>query len=92
MADYLVAQGLPFRQAHQIVGEVVRLAEERQVGFSKLPLPDLQSISAYFRPDVKEIFDFQRSVSKRSGIGGTAPETVVQQIAAAKQKINHLPN
>ena len=91
MADYLVEQGLPFRQAHQIVGQVVRLAEERQVGFSTLPLPDLQRISAYFGPDVKEIFDFQRSVSKRSGIGGTAPETVVQQIAVAKQKINDLP-
>ncbi len=88
MADYLVEQGLPFRQAHQIVGEVVRLAEERQVGFSTLPLQDLQTISAYFGPDVKEIFDYQRSVSKRRGIGGTASETVVQQIAVAKQKIN----
>jgi argininosuccinate lyase len=90
MADYLVEQGLPFRQAHQIVGEVIRLAEERQVGFSALPLQDLQTISAYFGSDVKEIFDFQRSVSRRSGIGGTAFETVVQQIAEAKQKINDL--
>jgi len=88
MADYLVEQGLPFRQAHQIVGEVVRLAEESQVGFSTLSLKDLQTISAYFGTDVKGIFDFQRSVSKRSGIGGTASESVAQQIAEAKQNIN----
>ena len=87
MADYLVEGGLPFRQAHQIVGEVIRSAEERGVGLSMLPLEILQTISAHFKPDVKEIFDFQRSVGKRRGIGGTAPESVAQQITRAKEKI-----
>ena len=86
MADYLVENGVPFRQAHQLVGKVIRLAEEKDVGISELPLEDLQTISTHFKPDVKEIFDFQRSVAKRRGIGGTAPESVAQQIAQAKEK------
>lgn len=86
MADYLVEQGLPFRQAHQVVGEVIQLAERRQVGLSMLPSEDLQTISSYFEPDVKEVFNYRRSISKRRGVGGTAPEAVARQIAAAKQK------
>jgi argininosuccinate lyase len=86
MADYLVEQGLPFRQAHQVVGEVIRLAERRQVGLSMLPSEDLQTISSYFKPDVKEVFNYRRSISKRRGVGGTAPEAVARQIAAAKEK------
>jgi argininosuccinate lyase len=87
MANYLVEKGVPFRQAHHVVGEVIRLAEERGIELSALPLEDLQRISVHFTPDVEEIFDFRRSVGKRRGIGGTAPESVAHQITRAKEKI-----
>jgi argininosuccinate lyase len=51
-----------------------------------LPSEDLQTISSYFKPDVKEVFNYRRSISKRRGVGGTAPEAVARQIAAAKEK------
>ncbi len=84
LADYLVRKGLPFRQAHHIVGAVVRLADERGVAMTKLDLAAFKSVSASFEDDIYEVFDFRASVAKRSGFGGTAPEAVRQQIALAK--------
>jgi argininosuccinate lyase len=84
LADYLVEKGVPFRQAHGIVGEVVRLAEERDVPLSALPPADLAQIAPQFESDVAAAFDFKRSVSRRAVIGGTAPDAVRAQIARAK--------
>lgn len=88
MADYLVEKGVPFRDAHHIVGEVVRLAEDKKVQLSELPLPDLKKISGHFEADIKDVFNFQRSVNNRNTAGGTAPEAVAQQIAQAKKRLN----
>lgn len=87
LADYLVRKGLPFRQAHHIVGEVVRLANEGQSDFSCLSLASLKAVSAQFDDDVAEVFDFARSVAQRKSYGGTAPEQVRKQIALAKSRL-----
>ncbi|MCJ7626095.1 MAG: argininosuccinate lyase [Anaerolineaceae bacterium] len=86
LADYLVNQGVPFREAHHIVGDVIQLAEERGIDLSDIPLGDLQNISTHFDADTKNVFDFQQSVNKRNGAGGTSFESVKQQISQAKQK------
>ena len=88
MADYLVRKGLPFRQAHHVVGEVVRLAAELELELSGVPLDRLQRISAYFAEDVKQVFDFAQSVSQRRVQGGAAPSAVRQQIELAKSRLN----
>jgi argininosuccinate lyase len=88
LADYLVAKGVPFRQAHGIVGEVVRLAEERGVALSALPPADLAQIAPQFEADVGAVFDFKRSVSRRAVTGGTAPDAVREQIARAKMLLD----
>ena len=87
LADYLVRKGLPFRQAHHIVGEVVRLAGASQTELSALPLPSLQAISPLFGADVADVFDFARSVAQRKTYGGTAPDEVRKQIALAKTRL-----
>ncbi len=87
LADYLVRKGLPFRQAHHIVGEVVRLAGADQTELSALPLPSLQAISPLFGDDVADVFDFARSVAQRNTYGGTAPDEVRKQIALAKTRL-----
>ena len=84
LADYLVRKGVPFRQAHHIVGEVVHLASEDQTNLSGLALSSLQAISQHFDDDVADVFDFARSVAQRKSYGGTAPEAVRKQIALAK--------
>ena len=88
MADYLVRKGLPFRQAHHAVGEVVRLAAELELELSEVPLNRLRQISAYFAEDVEQVFDFAQSVSQRRVPGGAAPSAVRQQIELAKSRFN----
>jgi len=88
LADYLVNKGMPFRQSHHIVGEVVRAAAERGETLSQLPQSALKRISAYFGDDVAEVFDFRRSIKQRDTYGGTAPEAVSAQIAQAKARLD----
>jgi argininosuccinate lyase len=87
MADYLVDHGVPFREAHQKIGEVVRYAEEENLTLSKIPLGVLQNIAPEFMEDIEEIFNFTQAVSKKDGIGGTAPKAVSRQIEVAKEKL-----
>ena len=65
LADYLVRKGMPFRQSHHIVGEVVRAAAERGETLSQLPQSALKRISTYFGDDVADVFDFRRSIKQR---------------------------
>ncbi|MCO5188632.1 MAG: argininosuccinate lyase [Anaerolineae bacterium] len=85
MADYLVKKGLPFRQAHHIVGEIVQLSETSGVPITELSLTQLQAISLLFEPDVVEAFSIAGSLAARDVVGGTAPNAVREQIAFARQ-------
>lgn len=87
LADYLVAKGVPFREAHHIVGEVVSMAESDGVILSKMTLESLRKFSTRFDADVVEVFDFKRAVERRRAFGGTAPEAVREQITLAKQML-----
>jgi argininosuccinate lyase len=82
VADYLVRKGVPFRQTHHIAGAIVRKAEEAGVSISALPLKDLTDISPLFEGDVAQVFDFEKSVERRSTIGGTSKSSVLAQIDA----------
>jgi argininosuccinate lyase len=84
LADWLVKQGIPFRQSHGIVGQVVRTAEQRQCNLRDLSIDDLQAIHSAFDEDVLFIWDFERSVEQRSAPGGTAKEAVLKQLSHAK--------
>lgn len=84
LADYLVRKGMPFRQAHHIVGQVVQIASRQNVPLSKVPLDTLQTLSKLFAGDVAEVFDFAASIARRKAPGGTAPDAVKEQIRAAK--------
>ncbi len=87
LADYLVKGGVPFREAHHLVGQVVQAAEERGVPLTALPLADLQEISPYFGADATAVFDVKASLASRKVTGGTAPEALQEQVAAAKTAV-----
>ena len=87
LADYLVREGVPFRQSHHLVGQVVRRAEELDAPLGGLTLADYQAIHPAFAEDVYEVFDFCRSVEARDVEGGTASTAVRVQIERAKQII-----
>lgn len=88
LADYLVGKGVPFREAHGLVGRAVRRGLDTQTPLSKLPLADYEAISPHYEADLFAVFDFAASINKRNVIGGTAPEAVQAQIAALRASIS----
>jgi argininosuccinate lyase len=84
LADYLVKQGVPFREAHHLVGEVVQLAENRGVPLTALMLDDLQSVSQQFGMEATGVFNFTTSLNSRNITGGTAPRALQNQLEAAQ--------
>ncbi|MGX7894700.1 argininosuccinate lyase [Tsuneonella sp. HG222] len=85
LADWLVRQaGVPFREAHHITGAAVKLAEGRGVALDALSLGDLQAIDGRIGEDVFAALSVESSVAARASLGGTAPEQVRKQVAAAR--------
>ncbi len=88
LADYLVRKGMPFRDAHEVVGQAVRLGVDSKCDLSELSLAELQSFSAQISEDVFDILKLEGSVAARSHIGGTAPETVKAAIQRARAELS----
>lgn len=84
LADYLVAKGVPFREAHSLAGKVVRAAGEGKVRMEELPLEAYQAISPVFEADVYHVFDPLESINKRNTVGGTSLQSVKNQIKKIK--------
>lgn len=87
LADYLVNQGVPFREAHHLVGEVVVAAMRQGKALDAIPLADLQKFSAVITEDVYAILSLSSCLDKRAVKGGVAPTQIAQAIAAAKQRL-----
>lgn len=82
LADYLTKKGLPFREAHDVVGSVVRLAQDRNCDLADLTLADLQGFSTLIEEDVYEkALKLEACVAARDHVGGTAPNQVRHQVA-----------
>ena len=88
LADWLVREAdVPFREAHHITGRAVKAAEERGCGLADLPLDVLQAIDKRINDRVYDVLTIDASVRSRTSYGGTAPERVREQIAAAKEAL-----
>jgi argininosuccinate lyase len=87
VADYLVKKGIPFRQAHAIVGKLVRYAIENKKTLSELDIKEYKTFSPKFEEDVKSI-TVESSLASRNVPGGTAPEQVRTALAAARRTLN----
>ncbi len=85
LADYLVYKGIPFRESHNIVGQVIRAAEERHLPLHEMSLDVYQALCPAFEADLYQVFDPSRSVEKRNSIGGTSPHAVKEQITRIKK-------
>lgn len=80
IAEWLVRRGVPFREAHEISGACVRIAEARGVELADLTDEELASASFHLTPEVREVLTVEGSVSARRGRGGTAPSRVAEQL------------
>jgi argininosuccinate lyase len=87
-ADYLVHKGVPFRQAHDIVGKVLREAEKQNIAWTTLPLKTLQKISPAFEADFAGSLSLDAALASKKVRGGTAPESVRAAITDLEERLN----
>lgn len=84
IAEWLVRQGVPFRNAHEAAGAAVRAAEGRGVGLEALSDEELAAISPELTPQVRDVLTIEGSVSSRNARGGTAPSQVAKQLTVVR--------
>jgi len=89
-ADYLVRKGIPFRQAHDIVGKVLREAEKQNVPWTSLPLETLKKSSPAFEADFVSGLTVDAALAAKKVPGGTAPESVRAAISDLQDRIAKL--
>jgi argininosuccinate lyase len=87
LADYLVKKGLAFRQAHGVVGKIVRFCEAEGKALDGLSLVELRRFSPLFQDDAKDALTVDASLRARAATGGTAPEAVRRSLALARTLI-----
>jgi argininosuccinate lyase len=90
VAEWLVRQRVPFRDAHEIAGACVRACEARGVGLDELSDDDLAEISPSLNPAVRDVLTVEGSIASRSGRGGTAPGRVAEQLVELRTRVDGL--
>jgi argininosuccinate lyase len=87
VAEWLVRQGVPFREAHEVAGAAVRRCEELGCDLPDLTDDQLAAISPSLTPDVRRVLTVDGSVASRDGRGGTAPVRVREQLAELVERV-----
>lgn len=87
MADYLAKKGLPFRQAHAVVGNAVHYCIEHHKVLLDLSMEEFRSMSPLFEEDIKEALSIENCVKNRESYGGTGPKSVERQQTHAEKAI-----
>ncbi|MFA6471895.1 MAG: argininosuccinate lyase [Candidatus Latescibacterota bacterium] len=83
VADYLTRKGLPFRKSHDVVGKLVKWAQEKGITFDKIPMEIFKKHSVLFENDIMEIFDLRISADSRTVTGSTGLNELKKQIMKA---------
>jgi argininosuccinate lyase len=87
VAEWLVRQGVPFREAHEISGACVRLCEVRGIELWELDDEDLAGVSPTLTPDVRSVLTLRGALDSRASFGGTAPSRVLEQLETARDRV-----
>jgi len=87
LADYLVGTGLPFREAHEVVGRIVLACEKEGRTLQSLTLEELKGFSDRFGEDARDAVDIDRVVDRRTTVGGTSHSSVAEQLASAREQL-----
>jgi argininosuccinate lyase len=89
-ATYLSNKGVPFRKAHEIVGNAVRLGLDQGLELNQLPLADLRALSSEFSEDFYDAISLRATLDCHDVTGGTATHRVAEALAAARNRISNL--
>lgn len=90
LADYLVRKGLPFRQAHTVVGAAVALAEQKGKALNKLTARELTGLHPLFGADAAGVFDLQAAMSRRTMAGAPGTKEVARQLAHWRKQLRKI--
>ncbi|MFZ7088051.1 argininosuccinate lyase [Curtobacterium sp. RRHDQ10] len=90
VAEWLVRQGVAFRDAHEISGALVQFCESRGIELDEPTDEDYRGVSEHLTPAVREVLTAEGSVRSRSGVGGTAPERVAEQLQSLTAQVKAL--
>jgi argininosuccinate lyase len=88
VADWLVRKGVPFREAHEITGQLVALCTARECALDEVSDPDLESVSAYLTPDVRSVLSVPGALAARRTPGSTGPGPVADQLAVVEDRLD----
>jgi argininosuccinate lyase len=80
LAEYLVKKGMPFREAHELIGKLVARGAEMNLALDNISPLQMQELSPLFGDDVTTIFNVRRSLEKRNAIGAPSPENVAARL------------
>jgi len=87
LADYLVGKGMPFRQAHEVVGKIVLWCMKKGKKIEGLPLKELHKFSPLIGGDLYDFLSLEACINRRQAIGGTATENVRKALKSAKKRL-----
>jgi argininosuccinate lyase len=87
LAEYLVRRGVPFREAHEVVGHLVVWCQVHDCDLDAVSDADLAKISEHLTPDVREVLSVDGALAARKAYGGTAPERVAEQITTLRAAV-----
>ena len=88
LAEYLVQRGVPFRDAHEIVGHLVVWCQVNEVTLDQVSEADLATVSPYLTPDVRAVLTVDAALTAREGFGGTGPSRVAEQLAGVRAVVD----
>jgi argininosuccinate lyase len=88
LADYLVNHGVPFRQAHEVIGKLVAYSIEQKRGFGEMTFAEFQQFSPAFEADVTACLNLETALAARMGIGAPSPQNVKAQLARWRTVLN----
>ncbi|HCO42555.1 MAG TPA: argininosuccinate lyase, partial [Gammaproteobacteria bacterium] len=90
LADYLVRKGLPFRDAHEVVGRAVRAAASDERDLADMTLDELRAFSPLIDADIFDVLTLEGSVAARDHLGGTAPRQVRAAVGRARARLDNI--
>ena len=89
VAEWLVKQGVPFRDAHEITGQLVKHCEEHGLELDQVPEEQLQSISTHLTAEIKKVLSVSSAIESRNGTGGTSSKQVINQLVSLRKLVPH---
>ena len=90
IADYLVLKGVPFREAHEIVGRLTAHSLGQNKPYPEFSLTELQALSPAFEEDIKNVFDVDRALESRTNTGSPSPSNIAAELKRWRANLDRM--